>query len=84
MLAGKVDHTNLSREFSGVVVEVGDNVTSVQVGDSVCGICVNGASTYQSVPEGLCQKIDAHTQEVFTLTSMFLCFTMNRTLAHNL
>ena len=74
MLAGKVDHTNFSREFSGVVTVVADGVKSLKVGDSVCGICVDQYSTYQIVLEGLCQKIDAHTQEVCILPSHH-CFS---------
>lgn len=30
-------------EFSGEVIEVGDQVTSVQIGDRVCGLCGSGA-----------------------------------------
>ncbi|KAF8429690.1 hypothetical protein EV426DRAFT_668289 [Tirmania nivea] len=65
MLTGKVDHTNFNRAFSGVVTAVADDARSLQVGDSVCGICVDQYSTYQVVLEGLCQKIDAHIQEDF-------------------
>lgn len=64
VISGKVDNTNFGKEFSGIVTKVGKGVKNLNVGDSVCGICIDQGSTHQIVSASLCQIIDAKTQEV--------------------
>lgn len=78
VLSNRVTTKNaaVSGELTGVVIEIGDNVTRFKPGDRVVSLCLGHFGTYEVVPERACFTLNNDEDDAVCPRWVLLAFSI--------